>query len=229
MKLNTRRFIAFSFSLAVHLLVLIYLNYFLLFRPGNLSMSNSDSQKVTLYLNPKAVSLPSSYKKPVVKKDDSSKVSKVSVSNNKDQALIKNEKPQATVQPVEQLPSEDGVSDSIEMQEEAKQIDERAIYDFNQGQETNPGEPVLELHGWIWDSKPVPKDDTNESGRIVFEIKIDSNGEVLAVRTLEKTISGVLESVYRESLEQLTFSKISNDYKYAPVYTGKVTFIIKEK
>ncbi len=104
-------------------------------------------------------------------------------------------------------------------------VDSRALY----GTYGGGGGPLLELTGWIWDFAPDPKDTSNENGRIVFEIKIDDMGEIIAVRTLEKTVSPAVERIYKNEVESLTFSPISSNTSPAAVSTGKITFIIRSK
>jgi hypothetical protein len=104
-------------------------------------------------------------------------------------------------------------------------LESRALY----GTYGGGGGPLLELTGWIWDFEPDPKDTSNENGRIVFEIKIDDMGEIIAVRTLEKTVSPSVERIYKSEVESLTFSPISSNTTPAPVSTGKITFIIRSK
>jgi len=104
-------------------------------------------------------------------------------------------------------------------------IDTRALY----GSQGGGGGPLLELSGWIWDFEPDPKDTSNENGKIVFEIKIDDRGEIISVRTLEKTVSPEIERIYKQEVESLTFSQISSNTMPAPVSTGKITFIIVSK
>ena len=103
-------------------------------------------------------------------------------------------------------------------------IDARALY----GKPGGGGGSSLELAGWIWDFKPKPNDTSNEVGRIVFEIKIDEQGEIISIKTLEKTVSPSIEKIYKTEVEKLTFSKTDN-LPPAPISTGKITFIIKSK
>ena len=65
--------------------------------------------------------------------------------------------------------------------EEGK-IDERAIY----GAKGSADGASLQMAGWNWDNIPRPNDSSNENGRIVFEITIDDQGEIIGVRTIEK-------------------------------------------
>ncbi|MCK5104532.1 MAG: hypothetical protein KAR17_17025, partial [Cyclobacteriaceae bacterium] len=76
-------------------------------------------------------------------------------------------------------------------------VDSRAIYGKSGG---GGGGPSLDLAGWRWDYEPNPNDKSKENGRIVFEIKVDDNGEVIGVRTLEKTVSPTVEQLYRREV-----------------------------
>ncbi|MBS0000003.1 MAG: hypothetical protein KFF73_13575 [Cyclobacteriaceae bacterium] len=104
-------------------------------------------------------------------------------------------------------------------------IDSRALY----GSQGGGGGPMLELSGWIWDFEPNPQDTSNENGKIVFEIKIADRGEIISVRTLEKTVGPAIERIYQQEVESLTFSPISSNTRPAAVSTGKITFIIRSK
>lgn len=104
-------------------------------------------------------------------------------------------------------------------------LDSRALY----GTPGGGGGSSLEMTGWMWDFKPEPNDTSNENGRIVFEVKIDDMGEIISVRTLERSVSPAIEKIYRAEVEKLTFSKTSNNAIVAPISTGKITFVIKSK
>lgn len=105
-------------------------------------------------------------------------------------------------------------------------IDKRGLYSTNQDKQAGA---LLEIVGWIWDAAPQPQDNTSESGKLVFEIKIDDLGEVIAVKTLEKTVSPSIEQIYQDALTELSFSKTTENTAYASTSTGKVTFIIQAK
>lgn len=108
--------------------------------------------------------------------------------------------------------------------EEGK-IDERAIY----GAKGSADGASLQMAGWNWDNIPRPNDSSNENGRIVFEITIDEQGEIIGVRTIEKTVSPSVERQYRLAVEQLTFSTTNDNVRPAPTSTGRITFIIRAK
>lgn len=229
---------AFIASLFTHILFIL-VSYYSTFLYGNRmgNLNNNKSRNVTLFVN----------KKTQIKKITTATTTTINKNKfNKISTIIKNEEPlikKITVDNDNEKPNNDLKTDisnntnnnlaSLDNQNEANSnIDNRAIYNISSSSSSTGeanSEPFLELHGWVWDYKPEPNDDTDETGMIIFEIKIDNNGEVVGVKTIEKTISALLEKVYRESLERLSFSKTSAEAKYAPSYTGKVTFIIKEK
>ncbi|MGD1961567.1 MAG: hypothetical protein ACFB2Y_22110 [Fulvivirga sp.] len=104
-------------------------------------------------------------------------------------------------------------------------LDSRALY----GNPGGGGGSALDMSGWMWDFEPKPDDTSSETGRIVFEIKVDDQGEILSVRRLESTVSPTVEKIYRQEVEKLTFSKTSSNAIVAPISTGKITFVIKSK
>lgn len=104
--------------------------------------------------------------------------------------------------------------------------DVRGIYDGNAG--SGSGGSSLEMNGWKWDDKPKVRDDSNEEGRIVFEIKVDEDGSIISVRPLEKSVSLALVKKYQKEVESLSFSRTKGGSNGAGA-TGKITFIIKNK
>ena len=102
--------------------------------------------------------------------------------------------------------------------------DDRALY----GNPGGGGGASLSMSGWTWDSSPKPDDTSDESGRLVFEIKIDDEGYIISIRTLERTVNPQVEKIYRDEIEKLTFSKTDNR-PAAPQSVGRITFIIKAK
>jgi periplasmic protein TonB len=89
------------------------------------------------------------------------------------------------------------------------------------------GGPSLDLDGWNWDNMPKPNTPDNEtSGRIVFTIEVDENGELIRYRKESGTVSAAAERACVESLQKLTFTKKSGA-KVPPVSKGKITFVIR--
>ena len=107
-----------------------------------------------------------------------------------------------------------------------KGLDDRASYKGTPG--GGGGGPALEITGWYWDKIPDKKDDSDQSGRIKFSFRIDEDGYVTSVRTLESTVSPNVVAFYKRQLENTTFSQ-TNNAPPPPSTEGIVTFVIKSK
>jgi hypothetical protein len=110
-------------------------------------------------------------------------------------------------------------------------INEKALYggmgSGGMGEGGSGGGASLDLAGWKWVKKPKVKDDNeDENGKIVFEITIDSEGEIISIKTIEKTVSPAVEKLYRAEVEKLSFQKTDNKIP-ASRSTGRITFIIR--
>ena len=125
----------------------------------------------------------------------------------------------------EELENNSDTKESMHDNETLETIDERAIYSSSSKQSG----VLLEIFGWDWDSFPQPYDITDETGKIVFEIKIDDTGDIVSIITLERTTSAYVESIYKDALAKTTFSKKLDNFTDDTFYNGKVTFIIKNK
>ena len=115
-------------------------------------------------------------------------------------------------------------SSSIIKENKPNKIDERAL--FNSKSSSGEEGSSLEMQGWIWDFLPNPKDNSSESGKIVFELIVDYYGDIIGLKTLETTLSPKVEKIYREEILKLTFSPTNNNNP-AEISKGKITFIIK--
>lgn len=91
------------------------------------------------------------------------------------------------------------------------------------------GGAALDMAGWKWEKLPKVNDDNeDENGKLVFQITIDEQGEIISIKTLQKTVSPSVEKLYKQEVEKLTFSK--TDGKIPPsTSTGTITFIIKSR
>jgi periplasmic protein TonB len=110
-------------------------------------------------------------------------------------------------------------------------VDSKALY----GNEGNGGAGNggiggnLDIAGWNWDDRPVIKDISDESGRIVIGFRIDEQGDVIKVWKIENNLSPSVYKIYEDEVRKLTFSKKGDNIKVAPFSEGKVTFIKKSK
>jgi len=104
-------------------------------------------------------------------------------------------------------------------------LDSKALYGTPGG---GGGGANLDMAGWMWDSKPVIKDESSESGKIVFEVKIDAEGEILSIRKLEASVSPAIVQLYEKEVRKISFSKTSGAATAASS-TGRITFIIRSR
>lgn len=103
-------------------------------------------------------------------------------------------------------------------------VDARALY----GSQGGGGGASFDLAGWNWDYIPKPSESSDETGRIVFRIKVDDRGDITEIVTQERTVSPAVERVYREAVQRVTFSRTSAG-PVPPQTTGTITFIIRAR
>ena len=128
------------------------------------------------------------------------------------------------------------VVDKIEPEPEpSPELDDRALFKGKSdtkneaGGGSNASGSSLDMSGWIWDFKPEPDDKSTENGKIIFSIKVDGEGEIISITTLEKTVSPIVEKIYRNAVMELSFSKTFNNKSAATNSKGTITFIIQSK
>lgn len=84
----------------------------------------------------------------------------------------------------------------------------------------------LDLYGWEWDNIPKPNIQDGETGRVVFNIEVDENGELIRYTKESGTVSAAAERACVAAIQKLTFTKKSGA-KVPPVSKGKITFVIR--
>ena len=90
------------------------------------------------------------------------------------------------------------------------------------------GGSSLDLAGWAWDKKPSPKVPDAEMGGIVkFQIKVDANGDIISIVTLERSVSPETERICKQAVQDLTFSKTG--VKVPEISTGTITFVVRSR
>lgn len=104
-------------------------------------------------------------------------------------------------------------------------VDAKALYGKAGG---GAGGSSLDLAGWKWDSRPSPSIPQSELGGIVrFEIKVDDRGEILSIRTIERSVSPETEQICRKAVEKLTFTKTGTNVP--AISTGTITFVVRSR
>ena len=88
----------------------------------------------------------------------------------------------------------------------------------------------LAMGGWEWSERPntagIPN---NDSGRIVFEIECDEDGEITKIVTRERGVSPVTEQVLRSAIQKTSLIRKSDAGEAPPFSKGTVTFVIKSR
>lgn len=104
-------------------------------------------------------------------------------------------------------------------------LDAKSLYGKSGG---GGGGSSLDLAGWTWDDRPSPKVSDNELGGIVkFEIKVDDAGDIISIRTLERSVSPETEQACKQAIQRLTFSKTGENVP--DISTGTITFVVRSK
>ena len=130
--------------------------------------------------------------------------------------------------------NDDSKLEEEEAEEKVPVVDERALYTGTGDKDTagtssESKGASLDLSGWMWDFEPKPNDTSSENGRIVFEILVDGEGELLKIRTITTTVSPAVEKIYEDAVRELTFSKTAENRSTAAQSKGRITFIIQSK
>ena len=86
---------------------------------------------------------------------------------------------------------------------------------------------AFDVSGWSLAGRPSVNDDSDETGKIVFQIKVDGDGEIIQVRQQTSTVSPSVAEVYRKAVQRLKLRPKGGSTP--PTATGTITFIIKAK
>jgi periplasmic protein TonB len=117
-----------------------------------------------------------------------------------------------------------------------KGLDERASMKVGNpgfggdGKGTGIGTEVgLDLNGWGFIGDPIPKEDTPESGELLYEIHVNADGEIIKIIPIEnKGINPTTEKIYREHLRKMILDSKAG-IKVPPLSKGTVRYRIKAK
>ncbi len=104
-------------------------------------------------------------------------------------------------------------------------IDSRALY----GKAGGGGGASLQMTGWMWDKKPNPRDNSSESGKLIFQVIIDDKGNIIRIKTIETSVSPSVEKLYKDEVQKLTFSRTTGGGDIPSQSAGIIIFNIKAK
>ena len=103
-------------------------------------------------------------------------------------------------------------------------IDASSLYGKPGGAKTGL---ALNVSGWGMGARPQVNDDSDESGRIVFEITVDDTGDIINVRVKESTVSQSVVEVYKSAVSRMKL--IPKSENVPSTSKGTITFNIKSR
>ena len=103
-------------------------------------------------------------------------------------------------------------------------IDASSLYGKPGGAKTGL---ALNVSGWGMGARPQVNDDSDESGRIVFEITVDDTGDIINVRVKESTVSQSVVEVYKRAVSRMKL--IPKSENVPSTSKGTITFNIKSR
>ncbi|GAB3883721.1 hypothetical protein [Spirosoma agri] len=103
-------------------------------------------------------------------------------------------------------------------------IDAKSLYGTPGGSATGV---AFDVSGWSMAGRPSVNDDSDETGKIVFKITVDGEGEITRVQTQQTTVSPSVVEVYRKAVQRLRLRPKGS--ATPPTSTGTITFIITSK
>lgn len=59
---------------------------------------------------------------------------------------------------------------------------------------------ALNVSGWSFGNNKLDKDDSDEGGKIIYQIRVDSDGNIVSARPMQQTVSPSVESFYRRQV-----------------------------
>ncbi|WP_020599235.1 hypothetical protein [Spirosoma panaciterrae] len=86
---------------------------------------------------------------------------------------------------------------------------------------------AFDVSGWAMASRPAVNDDSDETGKIVFKITVDGDGEIIRVQQQQSTVSPSVAEQYRKAVQRLRLRPKGGSTP--PTSTGTITFIIKAR
>lgn len=88
--------------------------------------------------------------------------------------------------------------------------------------------PVFGMAAWVLTSRPDVNDDSDETGKIVFQIRVNESGEVTNVRQLQSTVSPPVSELYRRAVGRLRL-RPKGGVTPPSSTTGTITFTIRSR
>ena len=88
------------------------------------------------------------------------------------------------------------------------------------------GGASVSISGWNKKDFKLPKDNTSETGRIVFNVTVDNRGNVISIVTKSSTVSPSVTNFYRSYIQSNLGKNLSPQGTPPPKSTGTITINI---
>lgn len=108
-------------------------------------------------------------------------------------------------------------------------LDAKALYGTQGGGANGTDGLSLQMSGWDWAESPrVPQLPDNDSGRIVFQIECDEQGEITRITTLERGLSPQAEQMLKDMISKNSLIRTSGG-KVPEKSVGKFVFVLRSR
>ncbi len=88
------------------------------------------------------------------------------------------------------------------------------------------GSSISGFSGWKRGKLNLPNDNSDETGKIVFKVKVDDQGNVISINAIEKTVSPSVVEFYKNQIYKKMNSILDSDGNAPPVSEGTITINI---
>jgi len=108
-------------------------------------------------------------------------------------------------------------------------IDSKGLYPGSGGNGNGPGGngTSLSMAGWHLEADPKVNNANKEAGKVIFSIKIDEDGTIIAINVIEKQISEALVQRCKDEINRMEFVKNRDNSSTASFSTGTITFVFR--
>lgn len=59
---------------------------------------------------------------------------------------------------------------------------------------------ALNVSGWAFGTNRLDKDDSDEGGKIIYQVRVDEDGNIVSARPIQQTVSPAVEAFYRRQV-----------------------------
>ena len=92
----------------------------------------------------------------------------------------------------------------------------------------SPSGVALNVSGWAFGNNRLDKDDSDEGGKIIYQIKVDSDGNIVSARAIQQTVSPSVEGFYRRQVLRFKL-RPKGSVTPSDIATGTLTVNISAK